>query len=78
VGCSFTGGGEAVLKKGERLKVTHGPFEPRPIGAYVEAIDYATLEERMVPSSDRNHDKYRGFYFYAKTLDLNRRFKLIE
>ena len=74
----FTGGGKAILKKGERIKVTHGPLEPRPIGVNVEATDYTRLEERMVPSSERNHEKYRGFYFSVKTLDLNRRFKLIE
>jgi hypothetical protein len=74
----FTGGGKAILKNGERIKVTNDPVELRPIGVYLEALDYPTLEERMVPSAERNSEKYRGFYFAVKTLDLNRRFRLIE
>jgi hypothetical protein len=74
----FTGSGKAILKKGERIRVKYDPIDPRPIGVYLEAVDYPTLEERMVPSSERNNDKYCGFYFFVKTLDLNKRLKLIE
>jgi hypothetical protein len=74
----FTGSGRAILKKGERITVTHSPVDPRPIGVYLEAIDYSALEQRIVPCAERNSEKYRGFYFSLKTLDLNRRFRLIE
>jgi hypothetical protein len=46
----FTGSGNATLKMGERIRVTHDPVDPRPIGAYLEAVDYPALEQRMVPS----------------------------
>jgi hypothetical protein len=74
----YTGSGKAILKKGERIRAKGNSVDPRPIGAYLEAVDYPALEERMVPSSERNNGKYRGFYFFIKTLDLNRRFRLIE
>ena len=74
----FTGSGKAILKKGERIRVVYDPVDPRPISVYLDAVDYPTLEARMVPSSERTNDKYCGFYFSVKTLDLNERFKLIE
>ena len=74
----FTGSGKGLLKRGERIRVKYEPGEPRPIGIYLEAVDYATLESRMVPETERNNEKYCGFYFSVKTLDLNRRFKLVE
>ena len=74
----YTGSGKAILKKGERIRAKGSSVDPRPIGAYLEAVDYPALEERMVPSSERKNGKYRGFYFFIKTLDLNRRFRLIE
>ncbi|MEW6077460.1 MAG: hypothetical protein AB1724_06605 [Thermodesulfobacteriota bacterium] len=73
----FTGGGKAVIKQGEKVRVDSEPSESRPIGTYAVAVDYKTMEERMVPAADRNASKYGGFYFYFSTIDLNTRFALV-
>jgi hypothetical protein len=75
---AFTGGGEAVLKRGEKIKIDRDPIYSRPISVYAVAINYAEVEERIVPSSDRNAAKYDGFYFSIKTIDLNENFKLVS
>lgn len=74
----FTGGGKGALHKGDRVFVDSEPSDPKPIGSYVVAIDYEALEERIVPASDRDAERYNGFYFHFKTVDLNRRFKLVQ
>jgi hypothetical protein len=74
----FTGGGKAILKKGERIRVEHDPYYPQPIGTSLVTVDYSTLEERMVPKEDREAAKYGGFALSVKTLDLNRKFKLVD
>jgi hypothetical protein len=74
----FTGSGKGILKRGERIRAMNEPVEARPIGACLEAVDYVALQSRMVPESDRNNEKYCGFYFFVKTLDLNGRFRLVE
>ncbi len=73
-----TGGGDGVLKKGERVVVDQPVTDSRPIGTYAKAVDYAALEERMVPASDRNAPKYGGFYFYFNTTELNQKFRLVH
>jgi len=74
-----TGGGTAILKAGERVLVVQvGPDDAQPIGVYAKAVDYGQLEQRMVPASDRENPKYDGFYFFFKTLDLNRNFRLVQ
>jgi hypothetical protein len=73
----FTGGGMGTLMKGERVIVEHDLL-PRPIAAYARPIDYAAMEERMVPESDRENKKYAGFYLSLKTVDLSRHFRLIH
>jgi hypothetical protein len=74
----FTGGGDGQLKKGERVVIKDKPIDSRPIGVYAEAANYASLEERIVPSAERNDPKYAGFYFSFKTLELNRKFRLVS
>jgi hypothetical protein len=73
-----TGGGEGKLKKGDRVRVDHEPVDDRAISIYATGVDYAALEERIVPSSDRSAPKYSGFYFSFKTVDLNRKFRLVH
>lgn len=74
----FTGGGEGMLKKGDRIVVDREPVDARAISTYASAVDYDALEERIVPASDRSAPKYSGFYFSFKTVDLNRKFKLVH
>lgn len=73
-----TGGRDGVLKQGERVLVDQPATDPKPIGTYAKAVDYAALEERMVPASDRNAPRYGGFYFYFKTVELNQKFRLVH
>ena len=73
----YTGGGKAVLKQGDRIKVDDEPID-RPISVPAVAINYAELEERIVPSSDRNSEKYSGFHLSIDTIDLNKCFKLTD
>jgi hypothetical protein len=74
----FTGGGTGTLMKGERVIVDHDMFLPRPVAFYAKPIDYATVEERMVPESDRSNTKYNGLYLCLKTADLSRNFRLVH
>ena len=62
----FTGGGEGVLKKGDRVVVDYDPIDPKPIGVYAKAVDYDSLEERIVPASDRTAPKYGFFTFHSR------------
>lgn len=74
----YTGGGKGWLKRGEQVVVKTTPGEERPLGAYAEAEDYATLEARMVPAAERSAGKYGGFYFWFRTEELNTRFELVS
>jgi hypothetical protein len=74
----FTGGGDGKLNKGERVIVDSEPIDPKPIGVYASALDYDAIERRIIPSSERSAPKYRGYYFSFKTVELNRKFKLVQ
>ncbi|MCW5205801.1 hypothetical protein VU08_02555 [Desulfobulbus sp. F5] len=74
----FTGGGKAMLMQGERVFVHSDSAEEKPIGAYVEAMEYKMIEERMVSASERTSSKYGGFYFYFSTVELNTKFVLVQ
>jgi len=74
----FTGGGEGRLKSGEQVFLNHEPLESNPIGFYAVAVEYDAVESRMVPSAERSNEKYRGFYFPFKTLDIGRKLRLIK
>jgi hypothetical protein len=73
-----TGGGEGLLKKGDQITVDFDPTHPKPIGVSAKAVDYAGLEERMVPVAERKAPKYGGFYFFFSTIELNQKFKLVR
>lgn len=74
----FTGGGEALLLEGERVWVNSAVVDAQPLGTYALAVEYARLEQRMVPRAEREDPRYRGFYLYFTTADLNRDFTLIR
>jgi hypothetical protein len=74
----FTGGGTGTLKSGERVIVDDDVLLARPVGVYARPIDYAAVEERMVPESDRANRKYAGFCLSLKTADLSRNFRLVH
>lgn len=74
----FTGGGEAVLLKGDRVWIHSAPRDEKPVGTYALPVEYDMLHERMVPPGERKNSGYRGFYLYFSTVDLNEKFVLIE
>lgn len=73
-----TGGGEALLRKGERIRVHDVPRYEKSLGTYAVAAEYEELEQRMIPREVREDPRYGGFYFYFGTVDLNRDFKLVQ
>ncbi len=73
----FTGGGRALLPKGERIRVCE-PSNPEPLGVYCDPLNYDALHERIVPAKERAHERYGGYYFSIDTVDLNRSFRLVE
>jgi hypothetical protein len=74
----YSGGGEGILHAGDRVLVSYDPTYPQPVAVYAQAVDYARVEERMVPESDRSNKKYNGFYFFLRTADLSRIFRLVH
>ena len=74
----FTGEGEGLLFEGERIWIKEDPTGENALGAHAIPVEYEKLEERMVPKKERENSKFDGFYFYFKTVDLNRDFTLIQ
>jgi hypothetical protein len=74
----YTGGGIALLNKGERIWIDSSPNEEKPVGIEVLPVDYKKLELRMVPYDERTAQKYNGFYLSIKTTVLNEKFNLIR
>jgi len=73
----YTGGGSSVLPKGEHVRVCE-LSDPEPIGVACVPINYDLLHERIIPAEERASPKYAGYHFHIETIDLNRRFRLIE
>lgn len=76
-GAPFTGGGNATLPKGEKVKVVT-PNRPKPTSVYCDPINYKKLHSIIVPERDRKAQDYGGYYFCIDTLTLNTKFKLIQ
>ena len=74
----FTGEGEGVLLKGDKVWIHTKETEELPMGAYAIPVHYKELEQRMVAPEERDSFRYDGFYFYFQTLDLNEKFRLVE
>lgn len=74
----YTGSGEGLLRKGDRVLVDQDPSDGQAISTYAIAVNPAALESRLVPAADRASPKYTGFYFSFQTVDLNRRFRLVH
>jgi hypothetical protein len=74
----YTGGELSTLEAGDRVVIHQDPVCLEPISVYAQAVDYARLEQRIVPLNIRSDPKYAGFYFALKTVDLNRHFKLVR
>ena len=73
----FTGGGKAVLPKGERVKVCE-PSHQKPLNVYCDPLNYDALHELIVSAEERAVETYSGYYLSISTMDLNRYFILVK
>jgi hypothetical protein len=73
----YTGGGEAVLPKGERVRVGYALGE-RPLGVYCDPLRYEELHEKIVAADERANELYRGYYLALDTAALVTSFRLIS
>ena len=74
----FTGGGEGVLRKGDKIWIHSATVEDKSMGEYAIPVHYKELEQRMVTVEERDSFRYDGFYFHFTTVDLNEKFRLVE
>lgn len=74
----FTGEGEGVLLKGDKIWIHSDLVEDNPMGEYAIPVNYKELERRLVASEQRDSFRYDGFYFYFTAVDLNEKFRLVE
>lgn len=73
----YSGGGEAIVYKGERIIVDVRPDGLKPVGVYAKPVNYLKVEERVVPEWERESPKYGGFHFYILTMELYEGFLLL-
>lgn len=71
-----TGGGNAILPKGEQVRVSHCRGD-KPTGVYCDPLRYRELHQRIVSAKERDNKLYRGYYLAIDTVSLNTRFILI-
>lgn len=73
----YTGGDKAKILKGERVIISKHN-QDKPLGYYCYPINADKVEERIIPSSDKNDSAYNGFSLSIDTKSLNYNFKQIE
>jgi len=69
----FTGGGNAILPKGEKIQVNE-VFMEQPIAVNCTPLNYKKLHEKIVPQSERMEPNYDGYSLSVKTIQLHRSF----
>jgi hypothetical protein len=74
----FTGGGKALLKRGDQIEIPDSSVIAQPILVYARAVKYKEIEARVVPANKRKSESYTGFYFAVRTFDLNTKFRLVR
>jgi hypothetical protein len=74
----YTGGGESMLYKGERIWIAYESDEDQPLAVDALPVDYKKLELRMVDTNVRELQEYSCFHFCIDTKDLNEKFILIQ
>ena len=73
----YTGGGDAVLPKGERVRVSYARGE-RPLGVYGDPLRYDELHGKIVAADERASKLYRGYYLALYTATIVTSFRLIS
>jgi hypothetical protein len=74
----FTGGGKALLKRGDQIEIPDSSVIPQPILVYARAVKYEEIEAQVVPASERKAESYTGFYFAVRTSDPNTKLRLVR
>ena len=73
----YTGGGDGMLKQGDRVLIHQEPAYAEPSAVYAKPMDYARVEQGFVPADVRANPNYSGFYLSLKTVDLHNHFNLV-
>jgi hypothetical protein len=74
----FTGGGCGTIHQGERVVVRYAAPDSHLVLTYAFAVDYHSVEKRIVPERERKAQGYGGFHFAIRTADLNTKFRLVQ
>ena len=72
----YTGGDDATLPKGERVRVSYARGE-NPVGVYCDPLRYEELHEKIVGPEERGNEMYRGYYLAININVLTKSFKLV-
>ena len=72
----FTGGGKAMLPKGEQVRV-YKISDDRPISVYCDPMRYDELHSLIVPAEERENPYYSNYYFWIETTKLVDSFELV-
>ena len=73
----YTGADNQTILKGERLFINK-PNESKPFRYDCYPLKPDEVENRIIPSADRNDPEYCGFSLYIETSSLNKDCQLIE
>ena len=73
----YTGGGETLLAKGERVRVNQARGD-QPVGVYCDPLHYQELHDSIVAEHERSNEMYRDYYLAIDIAVLNKSFKLID
>lgn len=74
----FSGGGEAMLFKGEQIWINSEQKDKKPVGAFALPVEYKKVEQRVVSEKERQSPKFGRLCFYFSTIELNERFRLVK
>lgn len=71
-------GGEGVLPKGTRIRVSVHAGDPEPVLVYATPLDEQGVAQLLIPEDDRNSTRYGGYSLGIDVALLNREFQQIS
>jgi hypothetical protein len=74
----YSTGGDGVLPKGTRIRVSVLDGDPEPVMVYAIPVDEKAIAELLIPEDDRNSSKYGGYNLRIEVAKLNKEFELID
>jgi hypothetical protein len=72
---AFTGGGEAKILVGDRIRIQE-VVDSQPVVIAAVPVARAEVEARIIPIQDREHPQYAGYSLSLRTRDLISNFRL--